>query len=77
MNKPIIGITIGDGAGIGVEITLKMIRNENIFDLCIPVIIGDKRVIDLNLDLLGIDLSYNLLTDFNTILEDGNLYLHD
>lgn len=41
-----IAITIGDPAGIGPEITLKAIFNREIAELCEPVIIGDRVVIE-------------------------------
>ncbi|MBA2380140.1 MAG: 4-hydroxythreonine-4-phosphate dehydrogenase PdxA [Blastocatellia bacterium] len=39
-SKPVIGITIGDAAGIGPEISLKAIDDE-ICKVCRPVLIGD------------------------------------
>lgn len=51
---PNIGITVGDAAGIGPEITLKAVADEGIRKICRPVIIGDAAVLrrtmrDLNL----------------------------
>lgn len=46
MNKPKIGITIGDPAGVGPEVTLKALKDKDILDSCIPVIIGDVNVIN-------------------------------
>lgn len=40
--KPRIGITMGDPAGIGSEITVKMFLNEDIYSVCVPVVIGAK-----------------------------------
>lgn len=42
---PLIGITMGDAAGIGPEIVLKSLLAEEIFERCRPVIIGDARVL--------------------------------
>jgi 4-hydroxythreonine-4-phosphate dehydrogenase len=44
MNKPIVGITMGDPAGIGPEITVKAIISPQIQKVCRPLIIGDARV---------------------------------
>lgn len=41
--RPRIGITIGDPAGIGPEITLKAVANVEVLECCQPVIIGDAR----------------------------------
>jgi len=41
--KPYIGITLGDPAGIGPEIAVKALSRSDIYNCCIPVIIGDKE----------------------------------
>jgi 4-hydroxythreonine-4-phosphate dehydrogenase len=45
-NKPIIGITMGDPAGIGPEITLKALNKREVTDICRPLIIGDTKALD-------------------------------
>lgn len=40
--KPTIGITLGDPAGIGPEIIVKALASADIYEQCIPVIIGDR-----------------------------------
>ncbi|TVQ25783.1 MAG: 4-hydroxythreonine-4-phosphate dehydrogenase PdxA [Spirochaetaceae bacterium] len=42
--KPIIGITIGDPAGIGPEITAHALQSPEVYDACIPLVIGDADV---------------------------------
>ncbi len=41
--RPRIGITIGDPAGIGPEVTLKAVENPEVLESCLPVIIGDAQ----------------------------------
>lgn len=41
--RPRIGLTIGDPAGIGPEIVLKTIADEQVRAACVPVIIGDAQ----------------------------------
>jgi len=60
--KPIIGITMGDPAGIGSEIIAKALNKQDIYDKCRPVVIGDKRAMQdavriakVNLDVRGIN----------------------
>ncbi len=60
--KPIVGITIGDAAGIGPEISLKAVAAEEIRRVCRPVLIGDlahlKKVVggfQLGIDLAAFD----------------------
>ncbi len=47
--KPILAITIGDPAGIGPEIVVKTLAKNNIYQICQPVIIGTKSVLDFYL----------------------------
>lgn len=44
MNKPIIGITMGDPASIGPEIAIKALLNPAIYDICRPLLVGDASV---------------------------------
>ncbi|MGH9753116.1 MAG: 4-hydroxythreonine-4-phosphate dehydrogenase PdxA [Blastocatellia bacterium] len=41
--KPRIGLTIGDPAGVGPEVTLKAALEEEVLAACAPVIIGDAQ----------------------------------
>lgn len=45
MGKPIIGITMGDAAGVGPEIILKALQDEKIYDQCRPFVIGDAKIL--------------------------------
>ncbi len=45
MTKPIIGIPMGDPAGIGPEIIVKALTHSDIYKVCRPVVIGDAKVI--------------------------------
>jgi len=44
-NRPIIGVTLGDIAGIGPEIVVKSLLVQRVYGKCRPVIIGDTRVV--------------------------------
>lgn len=61
MGKPVIGITIGDPAGVGPEVTLKAFKNKKIFNICIPVVIGDINVIKKAATIVGYDSEINLI----------------
>lgn len=43
---PIIGITMGDPASIGPEISLKALNKKEVYEKCRPIIIGDSSVIE-------------------------------
>ena len=50
--KPIVGITMGDPASIGPEITIKALAEKEVYEKCRPVVIGDLCVMEKALDLL-------------------------
>jgi 4-phospho-D-threonate 3-dehydrogenase / 4-phospho-D-erythronate 3-dehydrogenase len=43
--KPVLGLTMGDPAGIGPEICLRALREPAVLDECIPVVFGDTGVL--------------------------------
>jgi len=42
---PLIGITMGDPSGIGPEIIVKALLDRHIYEICNPVVIGDRNTI--------------------------------
>jgi 4-phospho-D-threonate 3-dehydrogenase / 4-phospho-D-erythronate 3-dehydrogenase len=38
---PIVGITMGDPAGIGPEIIMKSLAHSDLYDRCRPLVIGE------------------------------------
>jgi 4-hydroxythreonine-4-phosphate dehydrogenase len=45
MTKPVIGITMGDPAGVGSEIVVKALRHDSIYEKCVPIVIGDYEAL--------------------------------
>jgi len=43
--KPLIGIIMGDPAGIGPEITIRSVLSPEILTSCQPIVIGDARIL--------------------------------
>ncbi|MBB6730672.1 4-hydroxythreonine-4-phosphate dehydrogenase PdxA [Cohnella zeiphila] len=43
--RPIIGITMGDAAGVGPEIVVSALRDPRIYELCRPLVIGDLKML--------------------------------
>ncbi len=41
---PIVGITIGDAAGVGPEVVAKALQHREVYEICRPLIIGDACV---------------------------------
>lgn len=44
--RPMIGITLGDPAGIGPEVTMKALSVPELYERCSPVVIGDACVLE-------------------------------
>lgn len=44
--KPIIGITMGDPAGTGAELSVKALLDEHVYETCRPIIIGDANCME-------------------------------
>ena len=55
---PRIGITMGDAAGIGAEITLKALADETVKQICVPVIIGDVNFLQKTADELQLKFDF-------------------
>ena len=55
-NKPIIGISMGDPAGIGPEITAKTLATPDIYNFCRPLIIGDANAMRGAVKIAQVDL---------------------
>jgi 4-phospho-D-threonate 3-dehydrogenase / 4-phospho-D-erythronate 3-dehydrogenase len=41
---PVVGITVGDVAGIGPEVVVKALGHPEVYDVCRPLVIGDARI---------------------------------
>ncbi len=58
-NKPIIGIPIGDPAGVGPEIVVKSLTEAEIYEKCNPILIGDAKVIKQAMGFCNVNLNIN------------------
>lgn len=61
MNRPVIGITIGDPAGIGPEIVLKALKNEELYKTCKPLVIGNSAVMERIEGIIKTGLALNTI----------------
>lgn len=44
-NRPKIGLTMGDAAGIGPEIIIKALAHKNVYSMCQPIVIGSPAIL--------------------------------
>jgi len=60
-SRPRIGITMGDPAGIGPEVVLKAVAEEEVQSICRPVIIGNAQVLTHNARTLDLQCGYEIV----------------
>ncbi|MDX6693796.1 MAG: 4-phospho-D-threonate 3-dehydrogenase / 4-phospho-D-erythronate 3-dehydrogenase [Blastocatellia bacterium] len=58
---PRIGITMGDPAGIGPEVVLKAVAEEEVQRICVPVIIGDAQLLAHTARTLDLQCGYDII----------------
>ena len=44
-NRPKVGLTMGDAAGIGPEIILKALAHKSVYSMCQPIVIGSPAIL--------------------------------
>lgn len=59
---PVLGITMGDPAGVGPEITAKALTRPDVAASCKAVVIGDRSVMSAALDMLRSPLALHTVT---------------
>ncbi len=59
----VIGITMGDPAGIGAEIVLKALNDRKVYEKCIPVVIGDYEALKDANEFCHLNLSLNEISN--------------
>jgi len=78
MKKPIIGITMGDPAGIGAEIIVKALSNKEIYERSKPVVIGSRIAMKDALSFIPSGLKLNIIKNSEEIKgEFGSIDLID
>lgn len=79
MNKPIVGITMGDPASIGPEISLKAFQNKELYEKCNPLLVGDSSVLEKVMEVLpDRKLKLNKISDVKDAkFEYGTMDVYD
>ena len=82
LNRPVIGISMGDPAGIGPEIIVKALNTQKIHEVCQPIVIGDTTILKralkflpVPLNIISVDHPANAINDSKTIsiINESNL----
>ncbi|MGX1195929.1 4-hydroxythreonine-4-phosphate dehydrogenase PdxA [Metabacillus sp. SLBN-84] len=80
MKKPLVGITMGDAAGVGPEIILKSLAYEEMYEISRPLVIGDRAILEraktfVNSDLTLENVSEEEIDDLT--FKRGTVYILD
>src|SRR5882762_988225 len=75
---PRIAITMGDPAGIGPEVVLKAVAEDEIRRVCIPVIIGDAQLLAHTARTLDLQSGYDIIRSGEPIPDElsGPIIFH-
>ena len=57
--RPLVGITLGDPAGIGPEIIVKALQEADVYEISRPIVIGDRGVIERAARAVGVEPRLN------------------
>lgn len=63
--KPILGILLGNSAGVGPELVAMLAVKDYYADYCRPVIIGDLRMFEHGLKVVGGDVPHYVIDDLS------------
>ncbi|MGH3321296.1 MAG: 4-hydroxythreonine-4-phosphate dehydrogenase PdxA [Streptosporangiaceae bacterium] len=53
MTRPVVAVTMGDGAGVGPEVVVQALAHEEVHDTCRALVIGDARRLERARDITG------------------------
>ena len=76
-NKPVIGVTLGDAAGIGPEIVAKAAAKGLLQQYAQPVIVGDERVLKRGMEIAGVTFEYKVASSIEEAVKLSGLVLLD
>lgn len=71
--KPILGIFLGEAAGIGPEVIAKLVAQERVQQYCRPLLIGDARVLELGQRIAKVSFPYVVVDDAAKATWDGHI----
>ncbi|MFK8061418.1 MAG: 4-hydroxythreonine-4-phosphate dehydrogenase PdxA [Polaribacter sp.] len=66
-DKIIVGISIGDLNGIGVEVILKTFQDKRMLDFCTPVIFGSTKVVSYHKKALNLEVPVHGITSISQL----------
>ncbi len=77
LRRPVVGLTLGDAAGIGPEIVVRAAASGSLTKDVIPVLIGSERSVKRGMETTGASFGYWKITELTQATEAGVIYLLD
>lgn len=75
--KPILGIMLGEAAGIGPEVIARLTAEGKLHKYCRPVLIGDARVLNLGQNIAGVNFPFTCVKEIDEVDWDGPISIVD
>lgn len=75
--KPILGIFLGEAAGIGPEIIARLVADGTVQRYCRPLLIGDARVLELGQRIANVSFPYAVVENASQADWDGPIPMLD
>ena len=72
--KIVVGISIGDVNGVGIEVILKTFEDKRMLDFCTPVLFGSSKIISSHKKILNIETNIHEINSIQQI-KDGEINL--
>ena len=72
--KIVVGISIGDVNGVGIEVVLKTFEDKRMLDFCTPVLFGSSKIISSHKKILNIETNIHKINSIQQI-KDGEINL--
>lgn len=66
-DKIVVGISIGDLNGIGIEVILKTFQDKRMLEFCTPVLFGATKVVSYHKKALNLEVSVHGITNIDQI----------
>lgn len=83
--KPVLGILLGDGSGVGSEIVAKLAVADFYAKHCKPIVIGDARILERGFSIIGSSVPLQIISEVEEadwtkglpLLDQKNLSVED
>ncbi|MEL4504624.1 4-hydroxythreonine-4-phosphate dehydrogenase PdxA [Luteococcus sp. H138] len=69
--KPVVAVTMGDGAGVGPEVTVAALVDESVRAESLPVVLGDRKRLEQAAKIMGIDAQIVAIQEVSEAVDEA------